>query len=205
MTARGGFLAIYPAILLSGDGFPDLSPAAVGGWLRIRATSELTGEPLTTRTAERLGLTADLLAELVGAGVLEETGGRYAAIGMPEPPRKPSDTPEAIAARQRTYRERHRAVEVTTLSDSPVRSTPLHSTPVSHRNALQRVTGRDTSDIAGKYEAMVESGDDPCHVCGKPIERTDTEVMTPSGPMHQRCQGSKPQPIGELLPAKVTT
>jgi hypothetical protein len=211
MTARGGFLAIYPAILLSGDGFPDLSLAAVGAWLRIRATSEITGEPVSSRTTERLGVTVDVLAELNAASMLEATDDHYLAIGMPDAPRRPSDTPGAWSERQAArragltvdeYRARQTG-EVTTLSDSPVRSTPLHSTPVSRGHALSRVTGRDTSDLAGKYEAMVESGDGPCHVCGKPIERTDTEVMTPTGPMHQRCQGSKPQPIGESLPDAV--
>jgi hypothetical protein len=185
MNARGGFLAIYPAVLLSGDGFPDLSPAAVGGWLRIRATSELTGEPLTTRTAERLGLTADLLAELVGAGVLTETDGRYAAIGMPEPPRKPSDSPEAIAARQRAYRERHRAGEVTTLSRSPVHSTPLHSTPGT---ALQRVTGRDTHGLTvdvHKYDGIVENSD--AEPEDEWMEKGDDD------------RGGDPKPLAELI------
>ena len=52
---RGGYVPVQVATLLQGDGFPDLSLAAVGGWLRIRATSELTGESVTARTAERLG------------------------------------------------------------------------------------------------------------------------------------------------------
>jgi hypothetical protein len=142
---RGGYVAIFPAILLSGDGFPDLSPAAVGGWLRIRATSEMTGEPVSSRTSERLGVTADVLAELTTAGLLTETEGRLEAIGMPEAPRKPSDSPEAIAARQRAYRDRHQANDSGRPSPAPppVHSTPLYSVP---GNALQRVTGRDTKE-----------------------------------------------------------
>lgn len=163
---RGGFVAVQVATLLEGDAFPDLSLAAVGGWLRIRATSELTGEPVSSRVAERLGLTADVLAELVAAGVLEEVDGGHNAIGMPEPPRRPSETPEAWTERQR----RHRAT-VTPLSGSPVNSDQLRSTQQSRSHAVSRVT-RDTHGLSvdvHKYDGIVEGSADRCLVCGEKI------------------------------------
>lgn len=151
MTARGGFLAIYPALLLSGDGFPDLSLAAVGGWLRIRATSEITGEPVSSRTAERLGLAADVLAELTTAGLLTETEGRLEAIGMPLAPGKPSDSPEAIRERVAKFREREKEAK---RESTPLRSTPLQSNAVTRYSALQRDTADD--DAPGPHQAEID-------------------------------------------------
>ncbi len=150
MTARGGFLAIYPAILLSGDDFPDLSLAAVGAWLRIRATSEMTGEPVSSRTAERLGVTADVLAELIAAGLLTEAEGRLEAIGMPEAPGKPSDSPEAIRGRVAKFREREKEAK---RESNPLHSTPLQSNAVTRYGALPRDTSDD--DAPGPHQAEI--------------------------------------------------
>ena len=100
---RGGFVGIQVATLLHGDSFPDLSLAGVGAWVRIRAASELTGEPISARAAERLGVGPDVLDELRTAGLLETVDDRLQAIGMPSPG-KPSESPEQERERQEAHR-----------------------------------------------------------------------------------------------------
>jgi hypothetical protein len=164
---RGGCVILQVSELLQGDAFPDLSPAALGTWVRIKATNEITGEPVGARQVERLGLVAEALAELVEARLVALTDGRYEAIGMPEPPRKPSDEPEAARERQEAKRL---GISVSELrahqpspAPSPVNSDQLRSDQVSRGHALSRVTSRDRRDgptvPRGKYDGMVESGD----------------------------------------------
>jgi hypothetical protein len=94
---------------------------------------------------------------------------------MPEPPRKPSDTPEAWAERQR--RRRH-AGEVTPLSDSPVRSKIRSDqvTGVTPRDTAEsRVTRRDTT---GDRRALTRLGEllpHPSHPIETPLDSTDPE------------------------------
>lgn len=100
---RGGYVGVVIAVLLHGDAFSNLTPEALGDWLRLRAVLELTGQPVSARQAERLGVTPEALLELRAAKLLEETETGYQATGMPLPMR-PSDSPEARRERQEAYR-----------------------------------------------------------------------------------------------------
>ncbi|MGA2502407.1 MAG: hypothetical protein ABSH20_32095 [Tepidisphaeraceae bacterium] len=134
---RGGFFAVYASTLLVGDGFPDLTLAGIGGWLRLRAAFDLTEEPVTEARVEQLGLSTELLDELKAAHVLEETDGRYTPVGMPDMPRRPSDEPEATRLRKAREREREK--------EAKRESTSLHVTPLHSSVTTSRVTLRDTT------------------------------------------------------------
>jgi hypothetical protein len=143
MTARGGYEAIYPTVILHGEAFADLSEAALGAWLRLRSVAVLVGEPPCLRQLERAGVTSGSLSELLKAGLALETDGHYTALGMPEPPRPPSDSPEARRERQRRHRmaeachEGHGVTSVT--GEIPVDSSPVQSSVTGH--GVTSVTG----------------------------------------------------------------
>ncbi|MGD0247849.1 MAG: hypothetical protein ABSB75_02240 [Candidatus Limnocylindrales bacterium] len=101
---RGGCVILQISELLHGEAFPDLSLAALGAWVRLRAASELTGEPIGKREVDRLGISAEVLAELVGTKIVVADSDHYQAIGMPEPERNPSDDPEKTRERQEAHR-----------------------------------------------------------------------------------------------------
>lgn len=126
---RGGFFPIHLAVLLNGDAFPDLSAAALGAWVRLRALGEFTGEPVSPKAAARLGITSEMIDELRTAGLLD---GELVAIGMPGIPRKPSDEPEATRARKAAEREREKQ-----------REKPSESNPIQSSVTPSRVTERD--------------------------------------------------------------
>ena len=102
---RGGYVAVQVSAIMTGDPWTDISSAAVGGWVRLRCASELTGEPVSQHQAERMGVTLEVLAELEAAQLVDNTDGKYRAHGMPEPPRKPSDDPARIRERVSRFRE----------------------------------------------------------------------------------------------------
>ena len=100
---HGGFVPVQTSELLAGDVFPDLTLAAIGGWVRLRATTELTGEPVARRAAERLGLDDAVLDELAAAGVVTFDRTGYLAGGMSDT-RYPSESPAEVKLRQAAHR-----------------------------------------------------------------------------------------------------
>jgi hypothetical protein len=150
---RGGCVILQVSELLEGDRFPDLTAAALGTWVRLKAMIEITGEPVGARQIERLCRDESVgraLDELEAAGLLSEADGRYAAIGMPEPPSKPSDRPEATRERQEASRLGISVAELrANRNPSPAplpRSDQLSSVQESRGHALSRVTRRDTRE-----------------------------------------------------------
>ncbi len=146
--SRGGYFVIRPAVILQTDGWADLSCAAVGAWVRLRASAELTEQPVSERASERLGVTADDLETLRAAGLIDDTADGVLAVGMPQPGKNPSDEPAAMAARKAKSRKTAKeAAEMLAASKPPstpqVNSVPVHSRSrkVTPRHA---VTSRDT-------------------------------------------------------------
>lgn len=140
--------------LLEGDRFPDLTAAALGTWVRLKAMTEITGEPISARQIERHGFDNLALTELSAAGLLTEADGCFEAIGMPEPERKPSDRPDAWRERQ----QRSRANRAPSPAPSPVRSDQLS---ISSGVTPSRVTGRDgtdshADDAPGPHQAEID-------------------------------------------------
>jgi hypothetical protein len=183
------------ATLLEGDTFPDLSLAAVGGWLRLRASGELTEGSVSQRQAERLDLTAEVLAELSTAGLLETFEGRYSAVGMPAMNRKPSDEPEATRERQEGHRLGISVEELRARKENPpvppVQSNPIQSVPVQSSVTPSRVTGRDSKNgevFPEDYDVPAKDDDDlaseaykatVCRRCGGP--ETDDNPLRSGG------------------------
>jgi hypothetical protein len=158
---RGGMVLLQISELVSGEAWPDLSNAALGAWVRLRAAGELTGEPVTARQAGRAGATPELLAELVAAKVVVAADGKYVAIGMPAYV-KPSDAPEAVAERMAASRAGLTVAEYRVLKANPspaplpVRSGQIRS---DQGDALLRVTPRNTDTVTTGND-VTEDGDD---------------------------------------------
>jgi hypothetical protein len=173
---RGGCVILQVSVLLQGDAWPDLSLAALGGWVRLQAAHELTGEPIGDRQTERLGVTSDALTELETANLVSRTDAGYLPEGMPDPDRKPSDDPEATRARKALERERKKQRENQVSSDQ-VRSGVTPS----------RVTGRDTEtpprkdadDLAAEAYASTI-----CSRCHQPGDKSNPVVLRENGPRH---------------------
>jgi hypothetical protein len=171
---RGGFVGIQVAVVLQSDAWPDLSCAALGAWVRIKASAELTGEAVGQRALERLGITAAELSELTEAGLLSKAGDRFEAAGMPEY-RYPSDSTDARRERQAASRagltvaEWRARQEVTPLSGSPVNSTQLRSTQGdSPSRRVTSDTGRKATGETTKTEAAaVLSRLQQTTICGR--------------------------------------
>jgi hypothetical protein len=144
--------------LLEGDRFPDLTAAALGTWVRLKAMTEITGEPISARQIDRHGFESSALDELDAAGLLTETDGRFEATGMPEPERWPSATPEAVRKRVAAHRERQRA----TLPHTPSRQLSSNQYQIRSNDSNDvttgnDVTGRDTREDAapGPHQAEI--------------------------------------------------
>jgi hypothetical protein len=189
MTTRGGYLALRIAAILTADGWTDLSGSALGAWVRIKATNELTESGASARACERLGVTAADIAELEAAGLLEETRGLYEAVGMPgiKAP-KPSDSPEAVAKRMREYRARQKAARENESPPPPpkeeVQPSVVKVTPVTPglrvttadapRSTLNRPDdeARPTDPMEEGDEAAVRMGTTPSNGYA-PVTRND--------------------------------
>lgn len=167
--SRGGYLALRIAVLLTGDSWTDLSVSALGAWVRIKATNDLTEEPVSLRAAERLGVSADNLAELEAAGLLEEADGMYSAGGMAgiKDPR-PSDSPAAVAERMRRYRARQKEKSLPAPSEekSPVTSSPVQVTSVTR--------SYDVTETSETPEEPSERPNDPMREESESVDRTET-------------------------------
>ena len=179
--SRGGYLAIRIAVLLTGDSWSDLSGSALGSWVRIKATNELTEEPVSLRTAERLRVSADDLAELEAAGLLEEVDGLYQAVGMAaiKEPNK-SDLPAAVAERMRRYRARQKEKAHTQEKEAtPVLSSSVQVTEVTAGYGVTPVrkkkrTARPSVPPALDRSDHEESSDDPRTEGPESVEREES-------------------------------
>jgi len=170
---RGGYIAVQVSALLAGDAFPDLSLAALGGWVRLRASNELTGEPVGERAAERIGLTPEVLAELTAVGLVEDSGARYRAIGMPEPKRYPSNERPAIRDRVARFRARKQDP-----SPDPSPSGQINSGQIKGNEVT---SGNDVTEDDRAYEAF-QRGPIVCAKCRGVI--LGGVLRTGAGPYH---------------------
>ena len=128
--SRGGYFAIRPAVVLQVDAWADLSCSALGAWVRLRASAELTELPVSERAAERLGITPADLEALRAAGLLDESPDGVLAVGMPGAAAKnPSDDPERVRARVATHRAKVAAARERNTLDPKKETTPVHSIP----------------------------------------------------------------------------
>jgi hypothetical protein len=193
---RGGFVGIQVAVVLQSDAWPDLPCAALGAWVRIRATAELTGEPVGRRAIERLRIAPEDVAELVAVGLLTEADGRYEAVGMPEY-RYPSDSPEARRERQAASRagmtvEEWRASHDVTPSPapSPVNSNQLRSTQGDSPSLVTLRNGALPDDDDHHAEEFARSVCARCHrpaAKGHPLRR---ELDGSLVPLYVPCPGT---------------
>jgi hypothetical protein len=182
---RGGYVAVQISALLSGDPWPDLSNAALGAWVRLRAVSDLTGEPVTLRAADRLGISGELLAELVAAGVTIKEGDRYAADGMPRYI-YPSEAPEAVRERNAASRAGIRVADYRARNENPP-APPVNSTQIksTQGDSSLLVTTRDDGSLKDDDDRASEAyakGPVKCAKCGAVI--LGASLRTGAGPMH---------------------
>jgi hypothetical protein len=170
--SRGGFVPCHLSVVLDGDGFADVSAAALGAWLRLRCLGEFTGQAVRFKALERRGVSVDMLAELVTAGIATETDGAFEAIGMPGIPRKPSDEPEEIRGRVARFREREKQRE----KSDPIRSNPIQGNAVTRYGVLH-----DGEDEREHDHAYLRSHG-LCLRCRQPA--AETNPLTSAG-MHR--------------------
>jgi hypothetical protein len=181
--SRGGYFAIRPAVVLQADGWADLSCSALGSWIRLRASAELTELPVSDRTAERLGVTADDMETLRAAGLLEETPAGILAVGMPGPAKNPSDDPERVRARVAAHRAKVAAAkgERKTLhpkkETTPVHSIPFQSNEVTTVTALHAPDGVD--DEGTENDPQSEGVESEDRVVAVPKVRSQGVSLSP--------------------------
>jgi hypothetical protein len=174
---RGGFVGVQVSALVTGDAWPDLTNAALGAWVRIRATSELSGDPVTPRQADRISSEPER-AELLSAGLLEVDGaGSFRAVGMPDY-LKPSDAPEQQRLRRAASRAGVSAAEYRAQnSNSP--TPPVSQEEIKRKSsqgtALSRVTPRDLptmtppiEDTDREHDLAYLSANKLCRRCREP-------------------------------------
>lgn len=130
MTARGGWFAIEPARILADDRWAGLSPAGLGAWLKLACQADLLGEAVPLATAERLGITPDMLAELSASGALRQADDGLEPVEMPNHRRK-SESPDA-------WRERKAAIRAGVPVAEWRRSKEEEGSEEEGRNATQR-------------------------------------------------------------------
>jgi hypothetical protein len=140
---RGGCVILQVSELLQGAAFPDLSLSALGAWVCLKAAEELTGEGIGPRQMERLGIGAEVLAELSASGLATCTADHWTAAGMPEPAGKPSDAPEAVRERQEASRLGISVAELRSRKNPPAPPVSSESDQVRSGVTPSRVTTRD--------------------------------------------------------------
>jgi hypothetical protein len=140
---RGGFFPIHLAVLLNGDGFPDVSLEALGAWLRLRGLGEFLGGPVSLKALAKVGVTPVMLDELQAASMATEADGSYEAVGMPLYI-KPSDAPERVRERMAASRAGVPVAEYREQREKEAKR--IQSNPIQSRLLVSRVTERDVDN-----------------------------------------------------------
>jgi hypothetical protein len=158
---RGGYFPVLPARVLNDARWSELDLEALGAWVRLSAYADLMNEPVPMATAERFGVTGEILSRLAdaGAAVLGEDGIEPV---MMAPHKFPSDEPEAVLERVRRHRSREKE--------------PKRDTYTSQ--ARGRFVTSETTETT-------ETNETSCAACGQPASEGAPLVRRGGKPMHR--------------------
>jgi hypothetical protein len=161
----------------------------------MRASQELTGEPIGARTLERLKVGDTELAELQRAQLVDVVDSRYQARAMPEPERaNPSDSPQEKALRQEAHRLGISVAELRVRKGLPPHPrgrpaqvphvTTLSGSPVNPDSDSDQIRG---NAVAPRDKVVTSSDCVTCASCGEPIAGIHDGTFREGQMVHRTC------------------